>query len=215
MEIKYFGHSSFLCKGKTTTVITDPYDPEMIGLKFPKHITSDIVTVSHDHPDHNAVHLVEGQPFVIHGPGEYEIKGVSIIGMKTYHDEVKGANRGANTVYRIEMDNLVIVHLGDLGVMLDTKEIDDLDGVDILMIPVGGEYTIKVHDVQAIISEIEPSILIPMHFNRPDLNSKTFGKLTDLSAFLKESGKEDVQPVSKLSITKDKLPQEMQIVLFE
>ena len=142
MEITYLGHASFRIKGKTTTVVTDPYKPDHVGLKFPKHISADIVSVSHDHPDHNAIHQIEGAAYVVNGPGEYEIKGVGVIGLSTFHDEEKGAKRGKNTIYRIEMDGLSIVHLGDLGHTLSAEEVDSLDGVDILMIPVGGVYTI-------------------------------------------------------------------------
>src|SRR5689334_15455366 len=104
MEITNLGHASFRLKGKSTTLVTDPYDSEAVGLKFPKHISADIVTISHNHPDHNASGQIEGSPYVIHGPGEYEIKGVGIVGISTYHDGSQGSERGKNTIYHIEMD---------------------------------------------------------------------------------------------------------------
>lgn len=204
MEINYLGHAAFRIKGKTATVVTDPYAPEHVGLKFPKHIAADIVTVSHDHPDHNAIHQIEGAAYVVNGPGEYEIKGVGIIGLSTFHDEEKGAKRGKNTIYRIEMDGLSIVHLGDLGHTLSVAEVDSLGGVDILMIPVGGLYTIDPAAAVAVINEIEPSIVIPMRYSRDEL-----------AAFLKEIGTENVVPQPKLTITKDKLPEQMQVVILE
>lgn len=197
MEITFLGHAAFRMKGKTATVVTDPYAPNEVGLKFPKHMTADIVTVSHDHPDHNAIHEIEGAAYVVNGPGEYEIKGVAIIGLSTFHDEEKGAKRGKNTMYRIEMDGLSIVHLGDLGHTLSVTEVDSLDGVDILMIPVSGCAV-------PLINEIEPSIVIPMRYNRDEL-----------AVFLKEIGKEDVAPQPKLTVTKDKLPEQMQVVILE
>jgi L-ascorbate metabolism protein UlaG (beta-lactamase superfamily) len=215
MEITYLGHAAFRLKGKSTTVVTDPYAPEHIGLKFPKHITADIVTVSHDHPDHNAIRQVEGTAYVVNGPGEYEIKGVSVIGISTFHDEEKGAKRGKNTIYRIEMDGLSLVHLGDLGHPLSTDEVDNLDGVDILMIPVGGFYTIDPAAAVSVINEIEPSIVLPMHYGRPELSAKTFGSLATRDAFLKEIGKDSVVPQPKLTVTKDKLPEQMQVVILE
>lgn len=215
MEITYLGHASFRLKGKTATVVTDPYAPDTVGLKFPKHIAADIVTVSHDHPDHNAIRQVEGSSYVVNGPGEYEIKGVGVIGISTFHDEEKGAKRGKNTIYRIEMDGLILVHLGDLGHTLSTDEVDALDGVDILMIPVGGIYTIDPAAAVSVINEIEPSIVLPMHYGRTDLNQKAFGSLAPRAAFLKEIGKEDVVPQPKLSVTKDKLPEQMQVVILE
>jgi len=215
MDITYFGHSSFRIKGKTATVVTDPYDPVDVGLKFPKHIAADIVTVSHGHKDHAAVAQIEENPYVVRGPGEYEIKGVGIIGLSTYHDEEKGVKRVKNTIYRIEIDGVALVHLGDLGHTLSTDQVDALDGVGILMIPVGGVYTIDPATAVEVINELEPSIVIPMHYGRADLNQKEFGGLAQLSAFLKEIGKEDVAAQPKLSITRDKLPAEMQVVVLE
>jgi len=215
MEINYLGHAAFRIRGKSTTVVTDPYAPEHVGLKFPKHIAADIVTVSHDHPDHNAIHQIEGAAYVVNGPGEYEIKGVGIIGLSTFHDEEKGAKRGKNTIYRIEMDGLSIVHLGDLGHTLSVAEVDSLGGVDILMIPVGGLYTIDPAAAVAVINEIEPSIVLPMHYGRTELPAKAFGNLATREAFLKEIGTENVVPQPKLTITKDKLPEQMQVVILE
>jgi L-ascorbate metabolism protein UlaG (beta-lactamase superfamily) len=215
MEITYLGHAAFRIKGKTATVVTDPFAPEDVGLKFPKHITADVITVSHDHPDHNATGEIEGTAYVVNGPGEYEIKGVGIIGLPTFHDEEKGAKRGKNTIYRIEMDGLSIVHLGDLGHTLSAEDVDALDGVDILMIPVGGFYTIDPAAAVSVINEIEPSIVLPMHYGRTQLNQKAFGALATREAFLKEIGKEDVVPQPKLTVTRDKLPEQMQVVILE
>ena len=196
MEITYLGLAAFRIKGKTATVVTDPYAPEHAGLKFPKHITADIVTVSRDLPEYNAIHQVEGTAYVVNGPGEYEIKGVGVIGLSTFHDEENGAKRGKNTMYRIEMDGLAIVHLGDLSHTLSVAEVGTLDGVDILIVAAGTAVS--------VIHEIEPSIVIPMRYTRDEL-----------TAFLKEIGKEDVTAQSKLSITKDKLPEQMQVVILE
>lgn len=214
MDITSLGHSSFKLRGKTTTIVTDPYDSAMVGLKFPKHTTADIVTISHDHPDHNSVLSVEGSPFVVRGPGEYEIKGVGIIGISVFHDNEQGTKRGKNIMYRMEIDGISVVHVGDLGHTLDNTKVEELDGVDVLMIPVGGFYTISAQEAASVISEIEPALVIPMHYGRPELDKKSFSALTPLSIFLKEMGKEDIVPVSKIVITKDKLPQEMQVVVL-
>lgn len=196
MEITYLGHAAFRIKGKSTTVVTDPYAPNEVGPKFPKHITADIVTVSKDHPDHNAIHQVEGTAYVVNGPGEYEIKGVGVIGLSTFHDDEQGVKRGKNTIYRIEMDGLSLVHLGDLGHTLSVTDVDNLDGVDILIIAAGTAVS--------LIHEIEPSIVIPLRHSRDEL-----------TAFLKEIGKEDVVPQPKLTVTKEKLPEQMQVVILE
>lgn len=214
MDITYLGHSSFRIKGKTATVVTDPYSAE-VGLKFPRHIEADIVTISHEHGDHNAVEQIEGTPFIIRGPGEYEIKGIGVVGFSVFHDEQKGALRGKNTIYRIEVDGVSIVHLGDLGHMLTSEEVEALDGVNVLMVPVGGLHTIDAAKASHLINEIEPSIVIPMHYGRPELNQKIFSTLAPLSVFLKEIGKEGIAPIPKLAISKDKLPAEMQVIVFE
>lgn len=215
MEITYLGHSSFKLRGKNVTVVTDPYDSDMVGIKFPRHTSADIVTVSHDHADHNAVNVLEGSPFIVRGPGEYEIKGVSIIGVAAYHDNEKGAKRGRNTLYNIHIDGISIAHLGDLGHELTSSEVEALGNVDILLIPVGGTFTIDAETAAKVVAEIDPKIVIPMHYGRPELNPKTFGDLLTVGAFLKEMGKETIIPQSKLAISKDKLPQELQVVVLQ
>ena len=205
MDITYLGHSSFKLRGKTSVVVTDPYDPTVVGLKFPKHTTADIVTGSHDHQDHNAVGELEGESFVVNGPGEYEIKGVGIVGLSV----------DKNTVYRIEIDGVSVVHLGDVGHVLTADQVDSLDGVDVLIVPVGGVYTVDAAGAAQIVHEVEPSIVIPMHYGRPELNQKTLGGLAPVAAFLKEMGKEGVQSQPKLVITKEKIPEEMQVVVLE
>lgn len=214
MDITPLGLSSFKIRGKNATIVTDPYDSTAVGLKFPKKVEATIVTVSHDHADHNAVAAVEGSPFVVRGPGEYEIQGVSVIGFSSFHDSEKGAARGRNTIYRIEVDGVAILHLGDLGHALTSEEIEHLDGVDVLCIPTGGDVTIDAATAMAIVKEIAPSIVIPMHYLRPGL-SKTFAALAPVTAFLKEMGLESVTPQPKLTISKDKLPEQMQIVVLE
>jgi L-ascorbate metabolism protein UlaG (beta-lactamase superfamily) len=205
MDITYLGRSSFRIRGKTATVVTDPFDPA-IGIKFPKHVEADVVTVSHEHKDHSAVELVEGSPFVVRGPGEYEIKGIGIVGRSVFHDEKKGEERGKNTIYRIEVDGVSIVHLGDLGHTLSSDEVEELDGVNVLMIPVGGMHTIDAVKAVQVINDIEPAVVIPMHYG---------GNLAPVSVFLKEMGKESVVPQPKLVLSKDKLPAEMQVVILE
>ncbi|MFA5942811.1 MAG: MBL fold metallo-hydrolase [Candidatus Paceibacterota bacterium] len=215
MDIFPLGHSSFRIKGKSVTVVTDPFDASLVGFPFPKHIASDIVTVSHGHTDHNQTGLVEGNPYIVDGPGEYEIKGVGIIGIPLFHDDKKGTLRGSVTAYHMEIDNVNIVHLGDIGVVPNSDEVERLDGVDILFVPVGGSVTLDLNQIAGVIAELEPSIVIPMHYKTSRHDTKNFGELTGVSEFLKIMGKEAISPVPKFSITKDKLPAEMQIVVLE
>jgi L-ascorbate metabolism protein UlaG (beta-lactamase superfamily) len=209
MEILPLGHASFKLRGKQATVVTDPYDGTQMSVKFPKHVEADIVTVSHDHYDHNAVSLVGGAPFIIRGPGEYEIKGVSIIGIATYHDEEEGNARGRNTIYRIEIDGVKIGHAGDLGHTLTSAQVDALDGVDVLLIPVGGVYTIDAAKAAQVIADIEPRFVIPMH------DARSNKELASVEVFLKVMNKGEIASQPKLVVNKDKLPGEMQIVVLE
>lgn len=211
MEILPLGHASFKLRGKQATLVTDPYDEKQVGIKFPKHIDADIVTISHAHPDHNAAHLIGGSPFIVQGPGEYEIKGISVIGVSSFHDEKNGEERGRNTMYRIELDGVRFAHLGDIGHVLSSAQVDVIDGVDVLFVPVGGVYTIDAEKAAQIISDIDPRIIIPMHYGTDTYNKD----LAPVSVFLKHIGKEEAVPVPKLTVSKDKLPTEKQVVVLQ
>ena len=210
MEISYLGHSSFRIKGKNMTVVTDPYD-EKTG-KFPKDIEAQILTISHDHFDHNQKDRVKGEPFVINGPGEYEVGGVSVIGVPTFHDAQGGKERGINAVYVIEIDGMRIAHMGDLGHKLSQEQLEEIGSIDVVMVPVGGVFTIDPKDAVEVVRQVDPWIVIPMHYR---IEGDTFGKLATLEDFLKEIGKPDVLPIPKLVISNDKLPEEMQVVVLE
>lgn len=212
MDITWLGHSSFYIKGKSGSLVTDPYDSS-VGFKLPK-TEAKIVTVSHDHADHNQANQVQGYPRVVTGPGEYEIGGVSIFGIPTYHDDKKGAERGPNTVYVITMDNIHICHLGDLGHTLSEEQVGEIGSIDILFIPVGGVYTIDAGEAAEVVSQLEPRVVIPMHYQIKGLNPQTFSGLDGVEKFLKEVGMDPVRE-EKYTITYDKLPEDMQVVLLE
>ncbi len=213
MEITRLGHSSFKLRGKSVTVVTDPFKAESVGFKLPS-VEAKIVTISHSHDDHSFAQGVKGEPTVINGPGEYEIAEVFIRGISSFHDAESGAKRGKNVIYRIEMDKMVIAHLGDLGHKLTDEEIDQLGNVDILMIPVGGVYTIDSPIAAEVVAQIEPSIVIPMHYLEDRLNKQIFGGLTTVDAFFAQIGKKkNVMP--KLSITRDRLPNELLAIALE
>jgi len=201
MDITYLGHSSFRIKTKTAVVVTDPFDPAMTGLKY-SGVDGDIVTVSHNHRDHNAVDKVAGVKRVVDGPGEYEISGVSIIGYPSFHDNEQGAKKGKNTIYVMEAEGLRLVHLGDLGHTLSEDLINEIGDVDVLMIPVGGEFTIGPKEAAEIVGEIEPFFVIPMHYMQEGLNKETFAKLEPVETFLKESGL-TVERTPKFTIKKE------------
>jgi L-ascorbate metabolism protein UlaG (beta-lactamase superfamily) len=210
MEITWFGHSAFRLKGKVTSVVTDPYDPSMIGLKLPK-IEADIVTLSHDHGDHNNSAAVDGAKFIAKGPGEYEIGGVAFTGTASWHDNSKGSERGKNVIYTFNIDGLRVCHLGDIGQhQLTDEQVEDIGAVDILMIPVGGVYTVGAAEAAKIVTQLDPKVIIPMHYKLPDLKFD----LEPVDHFLKEMGQE-TDPVTKYSISRDKLPDEPQVVVLE
>lgn len=211
MEISYLGHSSFKIKGKSATVICDPFDPKKVGLKFPPN-EADIVTVSHEHEDHNQAALIKGVKKAVTGPGEYEIMGISILGFPTYHDDKTGEERGKNIIFVFEVDGLRIAHLGDLGHELSEKIIEDMGSVDILILPVGGEYTIGPNEATKVVQAVEPSIVIPMHYQVPDLNSATFSKLRGVEDFVKDVGL-TVERLPKLVLKKEDITEDMQKVV--
>ncbi|MGI6373774.1 MAG: MBL fold metallo-hydrolase [Patescibacteria group bacterium] len=212
MIITWQGHSCFKIQDKVgpegVTVVTDPFNKDL-GLKVP-NFEADIVTISHDHSDHNNASALRGQPFIISSAGEYDVKGVLIEGIDSYHDESQGEERGGNIIYRIEVDDISLVHLGDLGTELDDAQLSRLSGTDILMIPVGGKYTIDAKKAVAVISQIEPRIVIPMHYHDPSLPFE----LDSVDKFIKELGLAPTYE-ERLRITRKDLPQEdMELVIL-
>ena len=212
MIITWQGHSCFKIQDKIgsdgVTVICDPFNKD-IGLK-PPNCEANIVTVSHDHSDHNNVSALRGQPFIIDCAGEYDAKGVFIEGVDSYHDDKEGDVRGKNIIYRMEIDDISVVHLGDQGAALNDAQLEKLVGTDILLVPVGGKYTLDAKGAVEVISQIEPRIVIPMHY-------KTEGMTLDIDPvdkFIKELGIEPTRE-EKLKISKKDLPQEdMELVIL-
>jgi L-ascorbate metabolism protein UlaG (beta-lactamase superfamily) len=209
MEITWLGHSCFKIKGKQATIITDPFSPST-GYSLGK-ASANIVTVSHAHSDHSNSSGVAGNPKVISRPGEYEIAGVLIIGLSTFHDAVKGADRGKNTVFVLETEELSICHLGDLGQPLTDSQIEEIGKVDVLMIPVGGVVTINATTAAAMVRKMEPKIVLPMHYK----TSLFQGDLEPVEAFLREFGAEQTVPQPKLNVNKNNLPLTTQVTLLE
>lgn len=220
MDIKYLGHASFLIKTKTARLVTDPFDPAMVGLKFPK-VEADIVTISHHHQDHNFIKPFQTpisdhySPLIIDMPGEYEKFNFRITGYQSYHDKKKGVERGENIIYKIEVEGISILHCGDLGVLPDESFLDNIGDVDILMVPVGGVYTIDSSEAAQLVKKIEPSIVVPMHYNHPKLNQNIFGQLSAVEEFLRKFGIEKMTPVPKLVVKKEEMDEEMKIIVME
>lgn len=219
MQINWYGQSCFQIaaarnKGEQTSIVIDPFSEE-IGLRLPK-LEADVLLVTHSHYDHNNVKAVSGSPFLIDGPGEYEIKKIFVQGIPAWHDSEQGQERGQNTIYTIEAEDLRLCHLGDLGQKeLTEEQMEAIGDIDILIIPVGGVYTISAKEALKIMSQIEPRITIPMHYQIPKLNLLDGGKLDGLDKFLKTMGLKSISPQDKLSIKKkDILPEEAKIIVL-
>ena len=209
VDITWLGHSCFKIKGSHATVITDPYSPDL-GYKLGKP-SARIVTVSHQHPGHSYVQGIGGQPKVVNRPGEYEISGVLIIGIATFHDGERGKKRGKNTVYLMEIDEISVCHLGDLGHVLSAEQVEEIDNVDVLLLPVGGVSTINAPKAAEVVRQLEPKAVIPMHYKTPALGLE----LEPVDRFLKEIGAKQVEPLPKLSLTKSNLPPTTQVFLLD
>jgi L-ascorbate metabolism protein UlaG (beta-lactamase superfamily) len=221
MEISWLGHSCFQLRGKHVTLITDPFSPQLAGGQatrtgssqgeFPRlgKVSASIVTVSHDHPGHNYVPGVGGNPRVVRGPGEYEISDVLITGVASYHDNKRGQERGRNTIYVIHMDDLVICHLGDLGHTLQEEQLEEVADADISLIPIGGGATLNGAQAAEVISQVEPHIIIPMHYSNgaPETSDP-------LDKFCREMGIEAINTQPKLTVTRNSLPAEPQVVIL-
>ena len=209
MEISWLGHSCFKIKGSHATVITDPYSPEL-GYSLGKP-TAHIVTVSHQHPGHCYVQGVGGEPRLVTGPGEYEIKGVLIIGIAAFHDKVRGKERGKNTVFLTEVDEISVCHLGDLGHVLTVEQVEELGNVDVLLLPVGGVSTIDAPVAAEVVRQLEPKVVIPMHYKTEALNRE----LAPVVRFLKEMGVKQADPQPKLSLSRTGLGDSTRVVLLD
>jgi len=221
MQISWKGQACFHItaqgSGKEQVkLVIDPYQPS-IGLQMPT-MEADIVLSTHDHEDHNNIKACApaspqgGGAFAITGPGEYEIKGVAIQGISSFHDEKEGKERGKNTMYVIEAEGIRLCHLGDIGQSeLTSEQVSKIGNVDILLVPVGGVYTIAAKGASKIVNQIEPRIVIPMHYFLPNLKFK----LDKVDEFLKEMGVKNAEPQNKLTVKVRDLPsEEMKVVLL-
>lgn len=213
MEITFIGHSCFKIKGKDVSLVIDPYDSK-IGYKLPK-LEADVTLITHNHFDHNNFQAVNGTKLLINGPGEYETHGVLIHGVRTFHDDKEGVERGDQTIYIIDIEDLTIVHLGDIGHELTKDALEKISRVDVLMIPVGGNYTINAKTAAQVISSLEPGYVIPMHYQTPDLTGVS--GLETLDKFLKEMGIEGApKQEDKLKLgSKSDIPEETEVIVLK
>lgn len=214
MDLRYCGHSTFCLTSDGKTIMFDPFNDD-IGYPKPG-LAPDAVIISHEHFDHNNVGLIQGSPKVIRGLADEgknwaklddRVGSVRITGVPTYHDAEQGAARGKNTVTILEVEGMRVVHLGDLGHLLSDEQVKAIGKVDVLMIPVGGHYTIGPAEADQVIGQLKPRVVIPMHFKTEVNAGWPIGTLDD---YLK--GKTEAKRVgSSATLTPATLPAGMEI----
>ena len=207
MEITWLGHACFQLRGKTATLITDPFTSQ--SGEAPQLGKASIVTISHDHPEHNNLAAVSGNPRVLQGPGEYEVSDVLITGVADVRGGKQVPERGKNTIYIIHMDDIAFCHLGRLDRALDEGQLEEVADVDVLFVPIGGGSVINATQAAEIISQVEPRIVIPMLYQAESPEAADA-----LDKFCREMSIEKPVPQAKLSVTRSNLPAEVQVVVF-
>lgn len=211
MQITWHGFSCFriteTLNGHEVSVVIDPYE-SADGFKLPRNLSADVVISSHAHPRHNNVEAVAGPngaaPFVITGPGEFEVKDVFVTGIPCYHDMVEGKEKGMNTLFYVTIGDVHLVHLGDLKHKLEEKHMEDMHRVDVLMVPVGGHDVLDGKAAAEVVAQLEPRVIIPMHYKA----GGNGGALDTADAFLKAMGAGKPEALPKLKLAAKDLPQE-------
>ncbi|MDQ6772732.1 MAG: MBL fold metallo-hydrolase [Candidatus Dormibacteraeota bacterium] len=209
MDVTWLGHGCFRLRGRGATVITDPYPPAA-GPRL-RGLDADVVTVSHGHDNHSFTEVVGSDPFLVEGPGEYEASGVTVLGLSTFHDRDQGASHGRNTIYVIDLDDVRVCHLGDLGHALDDETLDRLGNIDVLLVPVGGGHALDAVHAAEVVRQVEPRVVVPMHFAHPAVKVE----LGSLDRFLKEMGVAEAEAQPKLAIQASAGDSETRLVVLE
>lgn len=210
MDVTWLGLGCFRLRGRSAAVVTDPYPPT-VGLKLSR-MDAEVLTISHDHDNHSYAQVVRDGAYEVRGPGEYEIAGVSVIGIPTYHDAEKGAKEGRNTVYLIEIDDVRVVHLGDLGHKLEDTEAEAVSSPDVLLVPIGGHSALNGAVAAEVVRQLEPRYVVPMHYSIPGLKVQ----LDPIDRFLKEMGVTASEAQPKLAVQKSSVTEyETKVVVLE
>lgn len=205
----WLGHACFRLRGREGVVLTDPPDPKS-GHAIPK-TDAHLVTISHDDPGHSSLRSVGGEPVVLAGPGEYEVREILVAGIASWHDDEKGAKRGRNTIYTIRLDDLTVCHLGDLGHSLPSEDLERIGDVDIVLVPIGGgDVNLAAATAAEVIHQLEPKVVVPMSYDPDDKR-----KDSPYERLLHELGVKDLVPVAKLSVSRSSLPDNIQVVALD
>lgn len=210
VKLTWLGHAMFLLEdGQGRRLVTDPYDAQ-VGYRVPE-VSADVVLVSHDHFDHNNVSAVKGNPRVVKGPGETEAMGIKIKGFPSYHDPKRGSERGPNTVYRFTMGELDFVHVGDLGHLPDPELAKELSGADVLLVPVGGTFTIDDREAEELVHMLKPHLVIPMHFR----NDACAFPIKTAEPFIQRFERVERAGRGPLYLSREALPEPLTVVLMD
>jgi L-ascorbate metabolism protein UlaG (beta-lactamase superfamily) len=213
VEITYFGLNSVRLRGREAAVLIDPYDPKL-GLS-PVRLNVQVVVLSHEDPTHFSMQGLGNDYHQVSGAGEFEIQGIALHGIQTYHDHKKGAERGKNTVYVIEIDDLRVCHLGHLGHVLDEAQLDAIGSkVDVLLVPVGDGSHINATEATEIVNQVEPKLVVPISYKLPGLTLLA-QNLDSVEKFAKEMGATDLTPQPKLQLTSSPASEEPKLVILE
>jgi L-ascorbate metabolism protein UlaG (beta-lactamase superfamily) len=208
-ELTWLGHACFRLRGREAVLVLDPVGRHL-GYDISR-VRADIVTVSHQHTGHNNTAAIKSTFTLIDGPGEYEIRDIFITGVRTYHDEARGAEYGHNTVYVIQLEDLVFCHLGDLGHALTSDQMEQIGDVDVLMVPAGG-VPLAAAKAAEVISQLEPGLVVPMHYATGSMTPPP--GLDTLEKFSREMGLHDPAVREKLTVRRSDIPDETQIVVL-
>jgi L-ascorbate metabolism protein UlaG (beta-lactamase superfamily) len=213
MDITWLGHACFRLRGRDVTILTDPYEGEDWGYQSIS-ASANVVTVSNSHPHHAGLSGVDGQPRVLRGPGEYEIGGALIWGVRTLARPENGHTAAKNTAFVIQLEELTVCHLGDLtNAPLTAEELTRIKDSDVLLVPVGGHCTINATQAAGVVAQVEPKIIVPMHYATEETRGHL--ELDDIARFCRELGASEVTPRARLSVTASSLPSEPTVVLLE
>lgn len=212
MKIKYLGHASFIITSDTgVRIITDPYEtsPDLTYGEITE--SADIVTISHGHFDHCNVAAVKGNPEVVRGAVAKEAKGIRFKAIPTYHDDAGGRLRGSNTIFCFEVDGIRVCHLGDLGHLLNDRQVTEIGTVDILFIPVGGFYTIDARAATEVCNRLKPRVIIPMHYR----TEKGIPNIAGVDDFLRGKEKVSRLDTSEVGFKREELPADTQVLVLK
>jgi L-ascorbate metabolism protein UlaG (beta-lactamase superfamily) len=212
MKIKYLGHSAFVITSeKGLKIITDPYKPSPSLTYGEITESADIVTVSHEHLDHCNPATVRGNPEVVKGTGRVVVKGIEFNGIASYHDEARGRMRGNNIIFCFDVDGMRVCHLGDLGHLLDNRQVKEIGSVNILLIPVGGYFTIDARAASQVCNQLKPNVIIPMHYK----TEKGIPGIVGVEEFIRGRDNVTCLDLSEIEFKGEGLPPPSQIMVLK